>query len=387
MVIYYSILIYTCLISFVGCMVYSKNKQRQASGQYIRTREIEVSEKSISLFFALISFALLVYFVGMRTSYVDTAAYIRMFKSTPADFSVLKSMFKEDYDGIGFNFLMIAFKKYISKDFTDWFLFLAIFQAGAIVKLYQKYSCNFFMSAFLFITSVTFTWMMNGIRQFTAVCLILYFFEYVINKKTIKVLIIILLAATIHTTAILWIPVYFIVHFKPWSKEIWICVFLTLVVVFGIDYFTDLLDSTAEGTSYEGIGTGLMNYNEGEDDGVNIIRVAIHAVPAAIALLFRKQLEGKTTKVIDICLNMCVVGVGVYLLGVVTSGIMVGRIPIYFTLVNFILLPWLLENAFEKNMKFVMKIACYSLYFVYFYYVMVIQGSGVYRSSVLNMYY
>ena len=84
---------------------------------------------------------------------------------------------------------------------------------------------------------------------------------------------------------------------------------------------------------------------------------------------------------------MSVVGVGIYLIGTVTSGIMVGRMPIYFTVTNYILLPWVLENAIKGKLKIFMKFMCYIMYFLYFYYVMEIQGFGNYTSSILNLYY
>lgn len=385
MVVYYSIFAFTCFFAFLGCILQNQKYVKSSN----KGRDIEESiknEKSISLFFALVSFSLLVYFVGMRTAFIDTYAYIMMFNGSSTDLSELKVLYENDVKGIGFQAMMIFFKKYISSDVNAWFMFLAIFQAGAVVKIYYKYSVNFFMSAYLFIASTTFTWMMNGIRQFTAVCLILYFLDWAFEKKTIKFIMIILLAYTIHDSAIFWIPVYFIMHFKPYSKKIWICVILTLVLVFGIDQFTDLLDASTEGTEYEGLGTEITHY--GNDDGVSLIRVAVAAVPAAIALLRRKIVLEKSNHIIDCLINMSVVAVGVYLVGVVTSGILVGRIPIYFTVTNFILLPWLLNNTFDGKVRTIIKAICYVLYFAYFYYGMVmVKGFSIYESAPLGIYY
>lgn len=390
MIIYYKILVFTSIISAFGCFIKNYGRKKAAYPNAKINADNNKLERSIPLFFAAASFSLLVYYIAARSFYGDTWLYIVSFNDSSSNLSSIKAILESDIDEKGYKILVILFKHYISKNYNDWFTFLAIFQAGAIVLTYYKYSCNFFMSAFLFIASTTFTWMMNGIRQFTAVCLILYFFDYIINKKTIKFFIIVFLAYSLHQSAIFWIPVFFIVHFKPWSKKIWICVLLTLLVVFGIDQFTDWLDTASEGTEYAGMGSQLVNYSgdgQAVDDGVNPISVIITAVPPAIALWRRKYVEAKATPFINICLNLSVVAVGVNLVGMVTSGILVGRIPIYFTLTNFILLPWLLNNVFEGKVKHLLKFLCYALYFVYFYYCMVILGGGQYASSKLGLYY
>ena len=387
MIVYYSIFAYTCLISYFGCYLY---RRKLANGPQISDDEYLVkAEKSISLFWALVSVALVVFFVAERSDYNDTTAYIVSFNSVSANTSVKELFGGTGTDSPGFNFLMIAFKKYISTDYTAWFTFLAIFQAGAFVSIYYKYSCNYFMSMYLFIASGTFMWMMGGIRQMTSVCLILYFLNFVIERKLLAFAIVIYLAYTIHDTSILWIPIYFIVKFKPFSKQIWFFVVLTLLAFFFITEFTSFLDSSLEGTDYEGYGETMTNYDPDHtghaDDGVNPIRALISAVPPAIALLRWKYIKDRTNPMIDICINMGTAAAGVNLLGVVTSGILVGRIPIYFTPVNFIVLPWLMKYSLAgKLQKFVITMM-YILYFVYFLYDMVYLKNGTYVSSNLGL--
>lgn len=377
MVIYYSILAYTVFFAGVGQALHKRSIGGKANSNF--------DSKPISLFFALVTFALLVYFVGMRTEYADTYNYINSFNklSTDVSLSNIKAMYEETDTGIGFIVIEMLFKRYISTDFTTWFLVLAAFQAGAFVKLSYRYSVDYLLSAFLFIASTEFTWMMNGIRQYTAVCLIAYFFDLVVKRKLIPFVLVVAVAYFIHASAIVWLPVYFIVKYKPFSKQIWLFVFLTLMVVFFIDSFTNLLDSTLEGTEYAGTGNMLTSY----DDGVSPIRVLVSAVAPGIALWRWKYIKEKTPFAIDIMINVSTASTGMYLLGMVTSGIMVGRIPGYFKMFDIILIPWLLKNAFGKKDGMLIKAACYLLYFVYFYYVMVIQGFGYYISEKLNLFY
>ena len=64
MIVYYSIFAYTCLISYIGCYFYRK---KLANGPQIDDDAYLVkAEKSISLWWALASVALLVFFVGQK---------------------------------------------------------------------------------------------------------------------------------------------------------------------------------------------------------------------------------------------------------------------------------------------------------------------------------
>lgn len=383
MVVYWSILAYTCIVALIGCAL----KRRQL----VNTNDIDdifKQQKSISLFFALLSMVLLVFFVGMRTNYGDTWGYIMNFNNLSTDITLMKQRWLDKEDNVLFWTIAILFKKCISTDPNAWFFLLAIFQAGAVVRFNYKYSSNYAFTMFFFIVTTNFCgWMMNGIKQFTAVCVVLYFFDYVIDRKLIPFLIVVFIAYLVHPTAVFWIPVYFIVKFKPFSSRIWICVALTLMAVVFIDNFTDILNGSLEGTKYEGSDITAFDTEGGIDNGVNPIRVIIYAIPPALALLKWKEIQNYTTPLINICINLATVCAGVYLLGTVTSGILVGRIPMYFELANYVLLVWLLKYVYKGKLGEFLTIMSIFGYLAYFVFDMVIQGNGYYVSKPLGLYY
>lgn len=384
MIIYWSILAYTCIVALIGCAL----KRRTVIGRD-EIDELYTQQKSISLFFALLSVVLLVFFVGMRTEYGDTAGYIFGYKTLSTDLLLLKQRWVDKEENFLFWTIAVLFKKYVSTDPNAWLFLLAIFQAGAVVKFNYKYSSDFAFSIFFFIaTTDAFAWMMNGIKQFTAVCVVLYFFDYVVDRKLIPFLIVVFIAYLVHPTAVLWIPVYFIVSMKPFSSRIWICVVLTLMAVIFIDNFTDILNGSLEGTKYEGGDITAYDTQTGFiDDGVNPIRVLIYAIPPGLAFVKWKEIKEYTTPLIDMCINLATVCVGVFLLGTVTSGVLVGRIPMYFELADYILLPWLLKYVYKGKFGKILNGACIIGYISYFIFNMVIQNAGYYVSVPLSIYY
>ena len=62
-------------------------------------------------------------------------------------------------------------KTYISDNYTVWLSIIAVISGICVMIPLYKYSCNFGVSAFLFMASCQFSWMFNGMRQFLVVAI------------------------------------------------------------------------------------------------------------------------------------------------------------------------------------------------------------------------
>ncbi|MBR6239433.1 MAG: EpsG family protein, partial [Clostridia bacterium] len=103
-------------------------------------------------------------------------------------------------------------------------------------------------------------------------------------------------------------------------------------------------------------------------DGTNIFRVLFYSVPALMSLVFRSYIERANDPLINVCVNLAIVTTGFYIFSFYTSGILMGAIPIYFSLSNYILIPWLLGEVFNENSAKYLKTAFIVVYSVFFYY-------------------
>ena len=63
---------------------------------------------------------------------------------------------------------------------------------------------------------------------------------------------------------------------------------------------------------------------------------------------------------------MSVITVGLNLVAMVTSGILMGRMAIYTSLYSFIIMPYLIRNAFTKDSQKLVNILMIVLYFIYY---------------------
>ena len=65
---------------------------------------------------------------------------------------------------------------------------------------------------------------------------------------------------------------------------------------------------------------------------------------------------------------MCLISALSYILSGFTSGLFLGRIPIYFSLYSYILIPWIIEKVFTDKSVKIVYIAMVCFYILYYYY-------------------
>jgi hypothetical protein len=97
-------------------------------------------------------------------------------------------------------------------------------------------------------------------------------------------------------------------------------------------------------TQYEGAVGEVI---EQGDDGVNPIRVLVYCVPPILAFIGRKVISKDNDPIINLSVNMSVVTAALYLIAMTTSGVLIGRLPIYTSLFDFILLPYITSKLFS----------------------------------------
>ncbi len=342
-----------------------------------------VYEQRVNLFFALMTFSVIIFFASLRSSVADTGAYISMFKSYPSDLSQIDGLL----NGVakrypGFLVLTVILKKFTS-DYTVWFTIIAVISGICVMIPLYKYSSNFGVSAFLFMASCQFSWMFNGMRQFLVASIIFACTGLVLRRKFIPYAIIVCLLSTIHTSALILIPMYFIVTGEPWNKRTMLFVAGIILAILFTSKFTGMLEDVVENTDY---ATSMEEFKE-TDDGTSIMRIAVESVPVIIAFVYRNKIKDKLTPIIKLSINMSLVSSGFYVISkIARSGIMIGRLPIYFSMYNLILLPWLIKNIFNKEEKRLVYYLMFVLYIAYFYYQIFIAWNDFdYVSKILNI--
>ena len=313
---------------------------------------------------AILAFLPVVLISCFRGSVFDTSAYIGAFENMPENWKEINTYMQSVKKDKGFYWLSCWIKAFITHKPTVYLSIIAVFQGISLLVFFRKYSCRYLVSSFLFIASAEYiSWMHNGLRQFTAVTIVLFATPFILKRRYLPAIAIIMLASTIHQSALIMIPFMLVSMGRAWnSRTLLFIVGVILAIVF-VDRFTNLMDDALVNTQYAGV---VENFKS----GTNLLRVLIYSWPAVFSFLGRKVIRYEDNTLINFCTNMSIITAGVYFISSVTSGIYVGRLPIYASLYGYVLLPWEIDNLFNPKSEELLYIGMFIAYTVFYYYQM-----------------
>lgn len=339
------LLLWIGLVALITCSIKLKRKE------LVLGQETE----RYGIVFAFIVFLPVFLFVSIGEIRNDIWIYLKGFDKLSLSFSdVFNNWWSEK--GPGFTLIEVAIKNVFGNNRDAFRIVFGLIQTIPLVLVYRKYSEDYIFSIFLFITMGYYNgWMMNGLRQFVAACIIFATIPLLLKKKFVPTIIIILLAMTIHLSAMMMLPIVLVVWFEPWKKGILFSYVLFVIALFIFVNNTDMLSEEI-----------LKN-----DDGANPIRILISAIPVVFAFIGRKQIAADNNPLINICVNMSVFTMLIYFVATFTNGIGTGRLPAYTSIFNLILIPYLATRVFEKDKSDNIKLFFVLFYIAFFIYCMI----------------
>jgi len=328
---------------------------------------------------ALLPMIYIIFWTGMRNSFVDTASYISSYNSIPTGgFSAIEVYMQDIEDDRGFYLFSAVFKNFISDNYHWWLFFIAAVSGLCVFHAIRKHSDNMGFSLYLFMSMGLVVNLLNGIRQFLVVSILFALSDWLLDKrKRWLYLVVLILLSTFHSSALFALPFFVIAAFsKPWDKRMVAFIVVMCIGVIYADEFMDIMTDTVASDYADTLG---------QSGGSGIIRTVVAFIPPIIAFWKRKVIASYNDHYINICINFSVVSALIYLMSSFTDGILVGRMPIYFNIFNIILLPWLLNNCFVKQEKQLIMAICIGCYIIYFYYQSCIAGSWYYSSDFTGL--
>lgn len=341
--------------------------------------EIQNRRKNIVKFIAFILIGYIVFWAAVRNGVADTRTYIQSYNLLKSDVGIFDSFIRNDDGSLDKAPLFISYQILLKKLGFDWHFFLgsiAVFSGLCIYYGISKFSDNVSYSVFLFITSLEFYWLFNGIRQFVVAAMFFVAFRLVVEKKFIKFLLLVFVMYFIHSTAIILIPIYFIVNMKNWDIGISICIIVTMAIVLIFPGKVNVwIDDAFSDYDY-------LNAVQ-DDDGVNILRVAVSLVTPVLAYIYRKDIARYNNPYINVMVNFSLITAGLYAIGYVTSGIYVGRLSIYTELFNILLLPFIICRVSSKKIRPIL-IFCSIVGYLLFFYLQTKDGSTYYTTDLFD---
>ena len=327
----------------------------------------------VSAGFAILVFLPLILAAGLREGIADTGLYIIMYRDYPTSLSELPAFLARGDRGPGFIAFSVLIRQLFGTDFHIWLFIIATIQGLCMAMAYRRYTSEIVFCAFIFFATGGFmAWMTNGIRQFLAAAILFAFFPLLQKRKFVFFLVytgIWLLMITVHSSVVIVLPLYLVALGKPFNKLTILFLSLTVLAVIFMSQFTSLLGTALENTDYAGVADAMPTAQ-----GQNPIRFLFSSMSAIVIILFRKRIPENVPPIIAVSINMSLITLCFDFFAMFTSGMLLGRLPLYFALFNYVLMPWEIKTFFPKGNRTVIYAILIILYLVFFLYQMYVWG-------------
>ncbi|PLR68739.1 EpsG family protein [Bacillus sp. UMB0893] len=322
--------------------------------------------QKLNPFLVILTISCLVIVSGLRNNIGDTPFYVHSY------ILFNYSLYELDYTGdFGFSILQLLLKN-ISNDPQILLFVTALITNSLIVIVLYRYSRIFELSIYVYITSGMYTVSMNGIRQYFAAAIVFLGTKFILNGEIKKYLLTIIIASTFHKSAIVLLPIYFIVRREAWTKMTVSILLTSILIVIGYNEFSTILFTALKTTQY-------AHYSEFQEGGASYLRVAVNIVPLIIAYIGKEKLKSLWPKS-GYIVNLSIINF--LFLVISTQNWIFARFSIYFGLYNLILISWLIV-LFKNRNKRIIYYCILIFYIIYFYYEHVLALDVFYESNYL----
>lgn len=261
---------------------------------------------------------------------------------------------KLDYMEIGFQYLTKFLYAYTGSIpmviglcgyITCFFFLLAIYHQSKDKK----------MSIFLFLSWGYYFLTFNTVRNYLALAIAVYAIEFLIKRKNMKFLAMIIVAVSIHKTALVCLPVYYLAN-RKYRKEIYLLIVgIGPVLLLAKPWIRRMVFSI-----YAVYENGA--YDTGDISWFNIGKALIVVI---LGLIYYKKIENDSR--LNFYFNLNVVSFMLYTFVYWIPEI--SRIGFYFNISSIFFLPNLVEILNEKNKK-VIQIFVYTTGIIIFFLLM-----------------
>lgn len=345
MTVFYSTLISTFILSLLVKMNDYKYKELN----------------KIIIFFIMAIFILV---AGLRLNIGDTSMYSHYY-TTLGTLNSINEVSKDK----GFTYFLLFLYGY-SQDPQFMIFTTSLITQACIIYGLAKYRSYFELEVYMYITCGIFLVTMNGMRQALAGAIMFSCTKMIEKGKFIPYVIVVIISSTIHTSALIMIPLYFIVRKEVWSKETMMIIIISSLAFIFFNELMPTFFNALQGTSY----TEYEAFMGEEGVGSSFTRVLVNAVPVVLAYIKRKKIHEiwPNSKVF---INFSIINL-IFITFAMYNWIF-ARFQIYFQYYNIVLIPFVIKNCFERKERDLIYFLFIVFYFGFFYYEQVIGGVGL----------
>ena len=237
-----------------------------------------------NLLFVILTAAILIFVAGLRWKVgTDYSAYAKNYHSYIANVWFDIMSFNEP--GIK---IIAKISSFVYNDYATMIFLASVITIGLSVATISRYSDMFGFSILLFILSGCWHGSFNGIRQYLAAAILFAGYRYIIERKSIKYLLVVIIAGAFHASAFVMVIMYFVAMREINIKQVIIIAVGVVVLYFSYGTIFGFIET------YKNTSIRNERYMT---TTVNFFRVAVTFAPVVLYFFFtpKRKLSSKDT--------------------------------------------------------------------------------------------
>ena len=298
--------------------------------------------------FIIAAFLLLFAVMGLRDVYAfgldasgSNGSYPVIYRSIGnSEWSEIVGKGENNYN-IGFAFLLKLHYELTGGNYQLLISLISLFVIVSYIRFIDKYSPSPIQSILCFLGLLYYPFLFDALKQALAMAVLLFAFDAVIEKKPIKFIIFVIIAALFHFPALIFLPAYWIGRIKLGRGYIILLGLLLLITYLFRDRILNLM---------------LETYGEGDIstsmEGIRFLRnkVIIMTVFAVFAVFIRPPASG------DMVYNTLLMFLGISIIFQTFCGYnnIFERLADYYFHTSIVLIPMLLEKGGKFRTRYEM---------------------------------
>lgn len=264
-------------------------------------------------------------------------------------FSAVRYQYGNDYNSYlrRFNLIKIGVDssniengyEFLNKIFPNFYLLIVALSFFYIAVIYWLIKNNvkkeyIWISIFIFcVNPYLFLINLSALRQCIAICLFVIATEHIIKKNLVKYIAIILLAGLFHQSALLLLPVYFVINTKSFNrKHVAVIVVIVAVLLFRFN-ISELVNKVIGW-----LGNSSYAYYASSDRTNSLRATILSSLYMIYVLLNINKISGKKAVYIKLYLIGSILGVVAFRMSMIT------RIQMYFDIFSVVAIPSIIER-------------------------------------------
>lgn len=216
------------------------------------------------------------------------------------------------------------------------FVVMAVIPMFFYFLFIKQYTHLFFIAMYFLLATGIFFWYMNTMRQGITFFILLYACQYIIKKKVIHYILFVMIAAGFHTSALLFLPIYFLYYYHGAILNRFFAITLYFICWFASGRLLDLLFGIIDSSFLTNIGymkyvNVIKTWEMGGGSGWGII--SLHLVDLSLIACSSLIIKKNRNMRVDIFYNIFLFGS--YFWSIAGRNMVLSRIPFCFVSMRF----------------------------------------------------